>query len=198
MLLAVVVAHAFTVLTLPRSILTEKVSRRGYHLSREYTVDPLEILLVRDVMGTGARSLPVPATCEAVARALDEAGRSQRLFPLVNGAGALVGVRSRTELERLRHDPAAAGSLAVVEPAPVVTISPEMPLRVAVYRMAETGFTRIPVVEEEGATVLGVLTLEDLLKARVANLEAENRRERHLRLWSLVTAFSAREEVPEA
>ena len=198
MLLAVVVAHAFTVLTLPRSILTEKVSRRGYHLSREYTVDPLEILLVRDVMAAGARSLPVPVACGAVARTLDEADRSQRLFPLVDEAGALVGVRSRTELERLRHDPAGSESLAVVEPTPVVTISPEMPLRVAVYRMAETGFTRIPVVEQEGGTVLGVLTLEDLLKARVANLEAENRRERHLRLWSLVTAFSAREEVPGA
>jgi H+/Cl- antiporter ClcA len=197
MLLAVVVAHAFTVLTLPRSILTEKVSRRGYHLSREYTVDPLEILLVRDVMGLGARSLPVPATLGAVTRALDKAHRSQRLFPLVDDAGALVGVRSRTELERLRQDPSGLGSLAVAEPAPVVTISPRMPLRVAVYRMAETGFTRLPVVAHDGTTVLGILTLEDLLKARVANLEAENHRRRHLGLWSLVTAFSAREEAPE-
>jgi H+/Cl- antiporter ClcA len=32
--------------------LTEKVSRRGYHLSREYAVDPLEILFVREVMRT--------------------------------------------------------------------------------------------------------------------------------------------------
>jgi H+/Cl- antiporter ClcA len=197
MLLAVVVAHAFTVLTLPRSILTEKVSRRGYHLSREYTVDPLEILLVRDVMGLGARSLTVPATLGAVTRALDKAHRSQRLFPLVDDAGALVGVRSRTELERLCRDPSGLGCLAVAEPTPVVTISPRMPLRVAVYRMAETGFTRLPVVAHDGATVLGILTLEDLLKARVANLEAENHRRRHLGLWSLVTAFSAREEAPE-
>ena len=198
MLLAVVVAHAFTVLTLPRSILTEKVSRRGYHLSREYTVDPLEILLVRDVMGNNARSVRVPATFAVVTRALEQADSSQRLFPLVDEAGELVGVRSRAELERLRHDPAGLTSLACAKPASVVTISPEMPLRVAVYRMAETGYTRLPVVDHDGSGVLGILTLEDLLKARVANLEAENRRERHLRLWSLVTAFSAREEVPGA
>ena len=37
-------------LTLRRSILTEKVARRGFHLSREYSVDPLELLRVRDVM----------------------------------------------------------------------------------------------------------------------------------------------------
>jgi hypothetical protein len=38
------------VLVLRRSILTEKVSRRGYHVTREYEIDPLEVLFVRDVM----------------------------------------------------------------------------------------------------------------------------------------------------
>jgi H+/Cl- antiporter ClcA len=47
---AVAVAHAFSVLVLRRSILTEKVSRRGYHVTREYEIDPLEVLFVRDVM----------------------------------------------------------------------------------------------------------------------------------------------------
>jgi hypothetical protein len=50
LLIAVTIAHAFTVLTLRRSILTEKVSRRGYHLTREYSIDPLEILFVREVV----------------------------------------------------------------------------------------------------------------------------------------------------
>jgi len=52
LLVASVIARGFTVLTLRRSILTEKVARRGYHLSREYAVDPLEIILVREVMRT--------------------------------------------------------------------------------------------------------------------------------------------------
>ncbi|HXI60877.1 MAG TPA: chloride channel protein, partial [Polyangia bacterium] len=47
---AVTVAHAFSVLVMRRSILTEKVSRRGFHVTREYAVDPLEVLFVRDVM----------------------------------------------------------------------------------------------------------------------------------------------------
>jgi H+/Cl- antiporter ClcA len=47
LLVANFLAHGFTVLTLKRSILTEKISRRGYHLSREYGLDPLEILFVR-------------------------------------------------------------------------------------------------------------------------------------------------------
>jgi CIC family chloride channel protein len=50
LLIATTVAHGFTVLVMRRSILTEKLSRRGFHLSREYEVDPLEVLQVADVM----------------------------------------------------------------------------------------------------------------------------------------------------
>jgi len=47
---AVIVAYAFSVLVMKRSILTEKISRRGFHVSREYAIDPLEIVFVREVM----------------------------------------------------------------------------------------------------------------------------------------------------
>ena len=130
LLLAAVAAHAFTVLALPRSILTEKVARRGFHLSREYGVDPLEILLVRDVMEHATPDDAVPS---------------------------------------------------------VISISPSAPLRVAVYRMAETGTTRLCVIDpDEVGRVLGHVTVANLLKARVANLDAESRRERHLFLWPSV------------
>ena len=56
---AVVIAHAVTVLTLKRSVLTEKVARRGYHVSREYEIDPLEVLFVREVMQPVTGELPV-------------------------------------------------------------------------------------------------------------------------------------------
>lgn len=57
-------------LTLRRSILTEKVARRGYHLSREYAVDPLEILFVREVMRTNIVALPLGASPKELARSL--------------------------------------------------------------------------------------------------------------------------------
>jgi hypothetical protein len=43
-------AYLVTSLMMPRSILTEKLGRRGLHLSREYGVDPLETISVADVM----------------------------------------------------------------------------------------------------------------------------------------------------
>src|SRR2546429_7498480 len=62
LLISALVSYGLVVLTLPRSILTEKLSRRGYHLSREYTVDPMEGAFVRDVMQTDIKTLPADAT----------------------------------------------------------------------------------------------------------------------------------------
>jgi CIC family chloride channel protein len=56
LLAASVSAHALTVLFQKRSILTERLSRRGYHLSREYGVDPLETVTVAEVMRTGVEA----------------------------------------------------------------------------------------------------------------------------------------------
>src|SRR5690348_14404991 len=70
LLIAVVIAHGFTVLVMRRSILTEKVSRRGYHLSREYATDPLEILFVREVMRSKVQALPQTPSRAALAALL--------------------------------------------------------------------------------------------------------------------------------
>src|SRR5947209_3606070 len=88
LLLAVVIAHGFTVLTLRRSILTEKVARRGYHLSREYAVDPLEILFVREVMRTNVLALTDNTTTAELAGSLhsDHERRGQLLYPVVDQA----------------------------------------------------------------------------------------------------------------
>src|SRR6185295_7224665 len=81
------------------------------------------------------------------------------------------------------HTPEASVRLTdVIRPAPV-TAYPDEPLRVVVHRMAETGRTRLPVVERgEVRRLVGMIGLADLLHARRSNLEAEKRRERVLRL----------------
>jgi CBS domain-containing protein len=69
---------------------------------------------------------------------------------------------------------------AIVRSTPTVAY-PDEPLRLIVHRMAETGLTRFPVVERGPIpTLVGMIALDDLLKARALNLEAERRRERVL------------------
>jgi hypothetical protein len=50
LLIGATAAYAVSALVLKRSVLTEKIARRGLHLTREYSVDPLEVLMVDEVM----------------------------------------------------------------------------------------------------------------------------------------------------
>ena len=183
LLIAVTLAHATTVLALRRSILTEKVARRGYHLTREYSVDPLEILFVREVMRPNVAVLPADLPLAGLTRWLEADGRTrrERLYPVVDAERRLLGVVRRGDLRRLQsqHGAEASCPLAAVLRQEAVVAHPDEPLRVVAYRMAETGFTRFPVVERgEGRRLVGMVALRDLLEARVRNLEAERRRER--------------------
>ena len=60
---------------LKRSILTEKVARRGYHVTREYAIDPLEVLFVRDVITLDSEPLPPAATHQPGSRRASRAPR---------------------------------------------------------------------------------------------------------------------------
>jgi CBS domain-containing protein len=163
--------------------LTEKVARRGFHLTREYAIDPLEILFVREVMRTKLAVLPAAATVEELRNfALrPPMGRGQHLFPIVDQEQKLTGVVTRRQLRELIDTEPAGLSLSEMVHAPV-TARPDEPLRVVVMRMAETGLTRLPVVESPGGKLMGMVSLQDLLGARVRNLQEERDRERVLEI----------------
>jgi CBS domain-containing protein len=188
LLVACFLAHLFTVLTLKRSILTEKISRRGYHLSREYALDPLEILFVREVMRTNVVFLPADQTLEEAHRLIHSADnpKGQHLFPVLNSGNELAGVVTRNQLVQLyQKTPARASSIRLNEIATKnaqVAFSDE-PLRAVVNRMADSGFTRFPVLDPRGnGQIVGMVALNDLLRARTKNLEDERARERVLRI----------------
>jgi CIC family chloride channel protein len=185
LLVAAVIAHGFTVLTLRRSILTEKVARRGYHLSREYAVDPLEILFVREVMRTNIAVVPAEISAKDLAQSLpSDLRHGQRLYPVVDDDGRLTGVITRGDLHKfLQEHPPENSERRITELVRSIpgTAFPDEPLRVVVYRMAETGLTRLPVVQRnDSGKLVGMVSLDDLLKARVRSLDAERRRERVL------------------
>src|SRR5439155_1481276 len=98
MLVACVAADAVTVLLMKRSILTEKMARRGYHVMREYIVNPLHLLRVSEVMEkdvpTVPASLPVDGLFERLADEDPVMARRQE-WPVVDDDERLVGLDPR-------------------------------------------------------------------------------------------------------
>ncbi len=201
LLVASVIAHAFTVLTLKRSILTEKVARRGYHLSREYAVDPLELLYVREVMRTDIMKLQAGSTLgEAQAILAGNHRPGQELVPVVNQQDILRGMLTLKELREPKEHGAGAFEHKIGEmvSGELYEAFPDEPLRVVVNRMAEDGVTRLPVVERETGKLLGMVSLDDLLKARTRHMEEERRREQTIKFRFFAPRRRSTEETPTA
>jgi len=190
LLVGSVIAHGFTVLTLKRSILTEKVARRGYHLSREYAVDPLELLYVREVMEQTIAALPERAVLRDVVNSPQwRQCEAQQLLPIVGKGDRFEGALTVADVQILKaHEEslAASNTLGELMQTNVLKVYPDETLRLLVYQMAESGITRMPVVERGTGKLLGIVTLDHLLKARTRHLEEERRRERIL-TWRFFT-----------
>jgi chloride channel protein, CIC family len=193
LLLAVTLAHAATVLFLRRSILTEKVSRRGFHLTREYATDPLEILFAREVMASEVAAIPLASRRQDVAAAINGERRGQSSFAVVDELGELAGVVTRWMLEQWAEGEGAANTSVLAIAHQPVTAFPDESLRAVMNRMAETGLTNLPVVQRDSPRQLvGNITLRDMLKARMKHLEEERRRERPLPISLIVPTWLRR------
>lgn len=183
LLAATMAAYAVSVLLLKRSILTEKIARRGLHVTREYGIDPYEFTRVGAVMTTEVETLDATLTLAEAAAAI-EAGRHDA-YPVTDATGRPVAIVSRAEilLWTREHDEAHAGetlaerlsdaSLPVVHPGDVVSHALDV--------MLADGSGRLFVTEAEGGTLVGLLTRRDLLRIRAASLQAEGERQAYLR-----------------
>jgi H+/Cl- antiporter ClcA len=196
LLLASVVAYGFTVLVMKRSILTEKVARRGYHISREYSVDPLELVSVREVMAPEVVMIPAKTPVQQVLRDyfLGGGDKSHQAYPIVDGDGKLLGVITRRNLledwvsiSLLKPDDEGPGKDLIIAfdliDRDSITVLPWESCRTAAERMAEAGVGRLPVMSpEEPKKVIGIITRSDLLKPRARLVEEEGKRERFIHI----------------
>jgi H+/Cl- antiporter ClcA len=198
LLVATTVAHLVSVLALKRSILTEKVARRGYHVSREYDVDPLQALLVRDVMTTEVLTVDPQMAARELYRKLPEGGdgRRQRLYPVLDERGALAGVLAWSDVLLAQQSDSDATALALAHEALVAR--PDETLRDAADRMVASGHGVLPVLDrDDPGRLLGLVSQFDLLKAHERILVEERHRERPLRLRALPPRSAAPRRVRE-
>lgn len=184
LLLASAVSYGFTVLVMRRSILTEKIARRGYHIYREYGIDPLERHFVDEVMTRQPLAIDAALPIE---RALEQYfGREQkhRAYPVVR-AGKLVGMVDR-EAVVVAHRPGAGqtvGDLFGANVAPVALASET--LKTISTRLAVHGLERLPVIDDPARRqLMGIVSRSDLVKPSLNSFDEEERRETfRLKRW---------------
>ena len=183
LLVACVSAQAVTVLLLRRSILTEKVARRGHHLIREYSVDPFEIHRVGEVMDLRVATVPSTLTVGELSQKLaaGDADLNRRQgTPIVDSRGNLAGIVTRSDLMKALERPEGR-SLTVLEAgtASPIVAHPDELVAEAVERMLRHDIGRLPVVSREDPTrLVGYLGRAGVMAARFSRYEEENLRER--------------------
>lgn len=181
LLVGSVAALCVTVLVLRRSILTEKLARRGQHIAREYSVDVFEVVRVGDVMD---RHPPVVSGDTTVAALTDliaqpDSAFSRRRATLIGWDGRLAGIITRGDLLRAQEaGDLEATVLAAGSRAPVTTF-PDETLHDAMARMLQHGVGRLAVVQrDDPGRIVGYLGRAEILAARHHRHEEEVRRER--------------------
>ncbi len=115
LLAATLVAHGFATVVMRRSIMTEKSARRGYHIYREYGVDPLERHHVDGVMTRDVRTIAAATPlCDVLAQHFGPQ-QKHRAYPVVRD-GALIGMLDRAALDGVDMTLSAAEACAMLRP----------------------------------------------------------------------------------
>jgi H+/Cl- antiporter ClcA/CBS domain-containing protein len=171
-------AYAISVLVMKRSILTEKIARRGRHVLREYTVDALEFLLAGQLMTPDPKtldgSMPIP---DAVKFFSEEA--EHRSYPVVDDNGRLLGLVSRTDALRWQVSQKTEGTLAeAMSDASAGFAFPDTPCGEVADMMVDSGTGRVPIIDPQSRRVVGIISRQDLLKVRSSQKRTESARSR--------------------
>src|SRR5690348_8541382 len=183
-LVACVASFAVTVLIMRRSILTERLARRGRHLTYEYTVDPFEVMRVSEIMTQPVDTLPAHmSTGDALAFFDMENGtKRHKSYPVVDEAGRVVSVVSRSDVLRWSREGWPKDQrLEEREDVGEVFVgyTDELVGHLA-DRMAAADIGRVPIVDRATGKLAGLLARRDLLRVRAHAAKLERDRARPL------------------
>jgi H+/Cl- antiporter ClcA/predicted transcriptional regulator len=175
---AAVSAYAVTVLLLRRSILTEKVARRGQHVTREYGIDPFELMRASEIMVREVATLPAEMPIEAATAFFADPTHHHRSYPVVDKNGILVGLVERADALTWRGsaDLADQTLFDIVSDASVPVAQPGSTAGQVIDLMIAHDTGRVPVVESSGKLV-GLIARKDLLRLRAAGTTSERQRQ---------------------
>jgi hypothetical protein len=177
-------AHAVTVLLMKRSILTEKIARRGLHLVREYRVDPFALTRVSEVMTTTVETVPSTMTLHGAAAHLTSPETKHPSFPVIDADGHVLGVIDPPQIMRWRrrgvHRHATLGEL--LSGAKITLAYPDEYLEGLADKLQIANVSHLPVVSRQDARLVGYVGWKDLMRVRSKARSEERDRARFFHL----------------
>ena len=179
---ATMASYAVTVLVMKRSILTEKLARRGHHITREYSVDLASLARVQEIMSSPVDTLAANMTVgDAIDFFLDSTHR-HRAYPVVDEGERLLGLVSRADILNWigAETPRARPLTDALANRVTITASPHETISTIAVRMMFSQAPRIPVIDSDTRRLLGIVSRGDLIKLRWREFEAETVRQAHL------------------
>ncbi|WP_118184998.1 chloride channel protein [Paraburkholderia phosphatilytica] len=178
LLTAASVSYGFTVLFMRRSILTEKIARRGFHIYREYGIDPLERHYVDEVMTRTVKTVDAGlSVSDALAQHFGPQ-QTHRAYPVVRD-GVLTGIVDRQMLVAAVETGLANLPISTLcgDTRPEVATPGETCRQVAA-RLAALALDRVPVVTDlESYRLVGIVSRHDLVKPSLTVFNEERERE---------------------
>jgi CIC family chloride channel protein len=168
------VAHATTVLMMKRSILTEKIARRGHHIVREYRIDPFALTRVSDVMTKEVVTVPATMTLHGAAAFLTRPETAHPSFPVVDDEGRPLGVIDPPSILQWRRAGGRGGAALreLLAGAKIALAHPDEYLADLADRMTTANVAHLPVVSRENGRLVGYIGWKDMMRVR-ARLQSE-------------------------
>ncbi|TGP50750.1 chloride channel protein [bacterium M00.F.Ca.ET.230.01.1.1] len=186
-------AHAVTVLLMKRSILTEKVARRGHHIIREYRVDPFALTRVREVMTSKVESVPATMTLHGAATFLTAPDTRHPSFPVINGEGHVLGLIDPPAILRWRrngkHRKTTLGEL--LSGSKITLAYPDEYLEALSDKLLLANVSHLPVVSREDERLVGYIGWKDMMRVR-SKKQAEERDR------TALLSFGAKRKAPQS
>jgi CBS domain-containing protein len=182
LLCASAAGYGFTVLAMGRSILTERIARRGLHLTREYGVDPFEVMRVGEIMATPPDTLPDGMTVDQAIAFFGSGDERHKSYPVVTPDGKLIGLISRGDVLRWTRTGSNGADLLGDVALEVATAFPDETAGALADRMSQGRFSRVPVIARDTRKLVGLVTRRELLRVRSLSLRVEQDHEGAVKL----------------
>ncbi len=177
LLIAASASYALTVLLLKRSILTEKIARRGQHVVREYSIDPFELLRVNDVMVREVDTLPAAMPMREALAFFSGDARRHKSYPLIDAEGQVAGLVGRSDVLRWRADKEKSSDgdtlFDLLSDRSLTIGYPDEPVSHLADRMVLADVGRVPIIDRESQHLVGLVARKDLLRIRATAKSSE-------------------------